>query len=179
MPAAAELRRKIEISDEKSLICWGVCRVLLTFSKARRDLFLGGAKARGPAPTPIVQGFLSQLSEASCNDPLPLDPLHPSWKPLDLPSGPLPPFPGPHFPLPGPPPSRSLPPFSLCFLAAVRLRLYLSFQLPLMKGPLCMVRPGTSYEGWQRAFVDFFLVVQSRSRGAPCQTGVEGLPICF
>ena len=88
-------------------------------------------------------------------------------------------FPGPHFPLPGPPPSRSLPPFSLCFLAAVRLRLYLSFQVPLMKGPLCMVRPGTSYEGWQRAFVDFFLVVQSRSRGAPCQTGVEGLPICF
>ena len=27
-------------------------------SKARRDLFLGGAKARGPAPTPIVKGFL-------------------------------------------------------------------------------------------------------------------------
>ena len=74
---------------------------------------------------------------------------------------------------------EALPPFSFCFLAAVRLRLYLSFQVPLMKGPLCMVRPGTSYEGWQRAFVDFFLVVQSRSRGAPCQTGVEGLPICF
>ena len=124
-------------------------------------------------------GISFTIVRSILHDPPPLDPLLPLWKPLDLPSGPLPPFPGPHFPLPGPPPSRSLPPFSLCFLAAVRLRLYLSFQVPLMKGPLCMVRPGTSYEGWQRAFVDFFLVVQSRSRGAPCQTGVEGLPICF
>ena len=102
------MRRKIQISDEKLLICWGVCRVLLTFSKARRDLFLGGAKARGPAPTSIVKGFLSQLSEASCDDPPPLDPLHLSWKPLDHPSGPHPPtFPGR---LPGPPPGP--PPWS-------------------------------------------------------------------
>ena len=104
MLAAAELRCKIEISDEKSLICWGVWWVLLTFSKARRDLFLGGAKARGPGSTSIVKAFLSQLSEASCNDPPPLDPLHPSWKLLDPPSGPhLPTFSGTHSPLPGPP----------------------------------------------------------------------------